>query len=459
MMKKLAILAACLTVAPSAGISVAGTVPLSGFELAQAPRPLVSGERVRVKKLARDMESAMQTLNQGGVAPFQDPAYIKKWQDSVARYRTAVQKFPQTDDPDVQAAAAKLAELENMVAFGINEAGKQQSQLGDVQKILATIEHNLRTHRAPQWLPPPFGYDEARNWLRIAATAQKTAKESLTELQRIAPTAHLPINRGTVQSGAPYDKQDLDRLLRFANSNLRDVDAALKQTTDALKTQFTAQNRELEYFRSLDPDNDAHRMNAFLKEGAEAEIYARLDKHLALAQSLTTYQRAFGKEPTAATTARVEEILALRKTYAANRLKAVGDSKLPEPKSTDAARIAIAEQILAEPSYEYGEHGPIVLTTPDVVEREKQVSRAEIKDVDVSLSGTVTLSGTETTWNYKWEEFKFATPVKETDSDDWYIWWITAKKYSSGWERTPIGQWVSGGATKGSLILRENFEN
>ncbi|MDA0339570.1 MAG: hypothetical protein O2910_06990, partial [Proteobacteria bacterium] len=67
------------------------------------------------------------------------------------------------------------------------------------------------------------------------------------------------------------------------------------------------------------------------------------------------------------------------------------------------------------------------------------------------------LSGTETTWTYKWREFKFATPIKETGSDNWHIWWITAKKYSSGAESTPIGRWISGGATKGSLILKDNF--
>lgn len=94
---------------------------------------------------------------------------------------------------------------------------------------------------------------------------------------------------------------------------------------------------------------------------------------------------------------------------------------------------------------------------PDIVEREKEVSRTEIRNVEFSLSGDITLSGTETTWHYRWEEFNFAAPVKEADSDDWYVWWITARKHASGWERTPIGRWVSGTAVKGDLILPENF--
>ncbi len=106
--------------------------------------------------------------------------------------------------------------------------------------------------------------------------------------------------------------------------------------------------------------------------------------------------------------------------------------------------------------YAFGTHGPVVLTTEKIISREKEVSRETIKDVDVSLSGTITMSGTRETWNYKWDEFKFATPIKD-DNGDWYVWWITAKKYQSGWEKTPIGYWISGGAVKGSLILPDNF--
>lgn len=440
-----------------AGPAQAETLSPRAVELAQATRPLVSGERVRVQKLARDMESTMQTIDQGGVAPFQDPAYVQKWQKAIEQYRTSLQKYPQVDDPDVQAAAAKLAELENMVAFGINKAAKQQTVLGDVQANLATIEKFLRENPAPQWLPAPFDDEEARQWLLTASRAKNIAQTSITEIQRIAPVAYLPLNPSTVQQGAPYDRQDLDRLLNWANDTIRKADEAVKQTASTLKFQFDSQHETLDYFRQLDPEDPSDRANAFLTEGVEEGIYSRLDDELAFARSVVAYQRAFGNEPAAHTVARVEEIEGLRRTYAENRLKALGDSKLPEPKSEDEARIAIAQQVLANPSYEFGQHGPIVLTTKDVVEREKQVSRAEIKDVDVSLSGTVTLSGTETSWHYKWQEFKFATPLKETENDDWYIWWITAKNFSSGGERTPIGEWVSGAATQGDLILEENF--
>lgn len=437
--------------------SAVSSSPSDTLIMAQAERPLVSGERVRLQKMIRDMDSAMQTLRQGGAQPFQDPAYLQKWQQSLARYENQMQRYPQANDPDVQAATAKLNEYRQLIAGFQQQGSAQTDSLGDVQGQLAAIESALRQHRAPAWLPAPFSEDEARQWVNIAATAKQTALQAQRQLQTIAAKAHLPANPGTVQQGAPYDKNDVNRLSRFAASIVTDVDAAVAQTQQNLKTRFDAQDRELEYYRKLDPTVEQDRLNAYLAEDAEARIFTELDRQSAVARSLANYQLAFGQTVHPTIQGRIDEIAQLRTRYAEDRLAALGDSRLPSPASDDAARLAIAERILSEPDYAFGEHGPIVLTTPEVVEREKQVSRAEIKDVDFSISGDITFSGTETTWQYRWQEFKFATPIKDTETGNWHIWWITAKNYSSGWERTPIGQWVSGAAVKGSLIPQENF--
>lgn len=420
-------------------------------------RSLTSGERVRLQRMVRDMESAMQTIDAQGLASFQDEAYVQRWRDSIERYRNDLLRLPQDDDPDLQAATTKLAEFEAVVAFGAREGARQAAELGDVQGTLAGIERELRANRPPQWLPAPFDDDEALRWATTAANAKLGAQQAVEQLERIRGVAYLPRNPGTVGTGASYDIQDVDRLLNFADATVRAVDDALQETVANLGTQFNAQDRELEYYRRLDPENPSDRMNAFLQEGAQERIYGELDRQLAVTQSLAAWQRAFGAEPGEAIRARIEEIESLRGRYAAQRLQAIGDSRLPEPRSTDPDRLAIARAILAEPRYGFGEHGPVVLTTPEIIQRERQVSRAEIKSVDVSLSGNVTLEGTETTWHYRWDEFKFATPIREVESGDWHIWWITAKKFSSGWEGTPIGRWVSGAAIQGDLIPEQNF--
>ena len=131
-------------------------------------------------------------------------------------------------------------------------------------------------------------------------------------------------------------------------------------------------------------------------------------------------------------------------------------ARLPKPASKDKKRIKIAKEILATPKYGFGEHGPIVLTTKKIETKETKDKEFDVEDVDVSIHGDVTLSGTETTWTHKWDEFKFVTPIKDTDGM-WYMWTITAKKFESGYSTTPIGRWVSGKAVKGSQILEENF--
>jgi len=102
---------------------------------------------------------------------------------------------------------------------------------------------------------------------------------------------------------------------------------------------------------------------------------------------------------------------------------ALENFKLPKPKSKDKKRLKAAKAILETKKYGFGKYGPIVLTTEDIVPRERKDKEINVEDVD----------------------------------DDWYMWTITAKKFSSGGERTPIGKWVSGKAYKGSPILKKNF--
>ena len=325
------------------------------------------------------------------------------------------------------------------------------------QATLAETEASLHRLEPPTWLPAPFNDTEARAWVRHAADTKRSAQTAISRLDAISARVDLPLTRGTVQQGADYDKQDLGRLRQLANRIVRRVDEAVEQTNTNLGGMMQVQGSELEYFRNLDPENPSHRTNAYLGDGAQPRIYGQLDLHAARAESWAAWQRAFGREPTDNTRARIAEISNLRQRYAEQRAALIGQSRLPEPASSDAQRLEIARQILARPEYEFGEHGSIVLTSPDVTTHEREVSRAEIRELDISLSGEMTLTGTQTTWQYRWEEFRFATPIQDRASGDWHIWWITARKYSSGWDKTPIGKWVSGAAVKGDLIAERNI--
>lgn len=331
------------------------------------------------------------------------------------------------------------------------------SDFDTAQTALAGIEVDLHRLDPPGWLSAPFDDEQATAWVARSVSAKQTAQTALSRIDQIAASIDLPLTRGTVQQGAAYDRQDLGRLQRLAENIIRRVDEAVQQTNANLGGMMQIQGRELEYFRNLDPTKPNDRSNAYLADGAQERVYGQLDLHAARAESWAAWQRAFGKQPTPATRTRIDEIKSLRRSYAEQRQTLVGESRLPEPASTDASRLEIARRILAQPDYGFGRHGPIVLTTADITEHEREVSRAEIRELDVSLSGEITLSGTETTWQYRWEEFRFATPIRNADSGEWNIWWITARKYSSGWEKTPLDRWVSGAAVQGDLILEQNF--
>lgn len=442
------------------GTSNSQTTALSQAQAPQATagEQLVSGQRVRVKKLSTDINNVMNAIVVEGPSELQSGDRIGKYNKRLQQFADALGRYAAyNQDPDVKTAAGNYQQLVAKLGAEQKRAQAQMAELGDVQARIAGISDSLRSSPAPGPLYSPFLESEAKAWIAQLSLAKNNAIEKSTEINAISQIAYLPENRGLPEDGSPFDNKDLQRLLQTAEGLVGHVNESVSTTQNTLKERFDFQDKvELTHLREMDPNNEQHRANLYLKDGAEGEMLAQIDRQMALAQSVAAYQQAFGKTPTANTQARVDEISGLRKAYLADRLQLLGDSKLPTPASENAELMGIAKEILGNKKYAFGEHGPVVLTTPEIVTREKEVSRDTIKDVDISLSGDITFSGTRETWQYKWDEFKFATPLKD-DSGQWHIWWITVKKYASGWEKTPIGQWVSGSTVEGSLILPENF--
>ena len=425
--------------------------------MAANSRVITSGELVRVKKLRRDMVNVRDSIPGNGPSLFQDKATLDKYIKRFAQFTDAIKRYNDFEHPDVLGARDEYLALRKALSDEHKRAKQQTEAVGDVQTELRELEAKLQEKRAPKALTAPFSAQTAKLWVAAAVEAKKTAQAAAQRLPEISTTVRLEKNNpGTVQQGSPYDHQDINRLLRFAQGTVQKVDESRDTTLSNIKAQLGGLDNELDYFRQLDPNNDTHRMNAFLKEGAPEDIHSRLDAHLEVASSAAHFMAAFGKPPTAKVQSRMDEINQLKAQYDTQLEQAAGAYKLPEPSSNDTERLAIAKQIVEKPSYKFGTHGPIVLTTADTIDLEREESEEEFTDVDISLSGKITLTGTKTTWTYRWQEFKFATPLQDKGGN-WYVWWITARKFSSGGSRTPIGEWVSGKAVKGSLIREENF--
>ena len=436
-------------------IKVEKTNPTQSVTKSPVPKAtgkqLVSGQKVQVKKLIRDMKSVLGSITTEGPSDLQSMSIVKKYKGAIQKYINALNRYKEySGEPLIAEAVRTYKGLRTTLSSEYKRAQEQLAKLGNPAELMAVIDAKLQGKKAPKSLPAPFSNEEAQKWVNQIKSIKLTAKDVITEVQRISAATNLDL------TGGKYGVQRARSMLHWADKAVRDSDAAITSTTEQLNHQFQFQDEhELPYFRKLDPNNEKDRDNAFLQEGAEARIYARLDKQLAMSRSFAAFEKATSGVSDEKK-ARVDEVIALRKKYGEDRIKAVGVSKLPKAVSKYAKMLAIAKEVVEKPSYELGQHGPIMLTTKQIVTREQEVSRDTIKDVDISLSGDVTWSGTREIWNYKWQEFKFATPIKDTNGD-WYIWWITAKNYSSGASTTPLNEWVSGRTTKGSLILEENF--
>ena len=434
------------------GVMASPILPSTFAPEAQA-RDLVSGERVRVKKMTRDMKNVQDSIITTGPSHFQNATVVAKYKKRFEQFNQALTKYPQVNDPDVAAARAAYNALAKALTTEFARAKKQLAELGDAQARLKLIESNSRKYAVPKPLDLPFTPDEAKAWVKASSDARTVAEHNKKELAKIAPLAYLPKNRGTVQSGAPYDSDDVKRLSRWADKMYKSVQTGYKTMSDRLESKMAQIEEEVNRRWKDNPDSD--KRWTFLKADQIAQADKLFADGIAAAQSSIALESALNRS-----TERADELIAkiekAKADFAANQKIALDTSRLPKPESKNRKQMKIAKNILAIPRYEFGKHGPIVLTTKKITEHERKDSEVNFTDAEFHLSGDVTLKGTETIWTYKWKEFKFATPIQDDDGK-WFIWWITARNYSSGSSVTPMNQWISGKATKGNQILKKNF--
>ena len=422
--------------------------------VASAQQPLVSGQRVRVKKLARDIANVRKSIVTTGPSHFQSAAVIVKRKKRMQQFSDALARYPQVSDPDVIAARAEYKLLRVALSAEFKRASGQISKIGDVQKALKTIEINGRKYAVPKTLAIPFNEADAQAWVKASSEARSVAEHNIKQLAKIALNAYLPKNRGTVQSGAAYDSDDVKRLQRWANKMAGSVQGGYKSTARTLDSRMQQSSQAIGNRWQENPKSDKKWI--YIGEGKAEEAAAFYIKNLAIAKSSLYLEQALKRDAGQAS-ALIKTIETAKVNFAKNVKAALASSQLPKAKSKNKKMRKFAKQIMDTPRYKFGEFGTIVLTTEKITEHERKDSEIKIDDVEFMLGDTVKLKGTKTTWTYIWTEFNFATPIKDSESGEWYIWWITAKNYTSGSSITPLNSWISGKATKGNRILKSNF--
>lgn len=416
---------------------------------------MISQDRARIKKLARDIGSAAASLDQGGPKPFQDPAYVKKFVSASSGFHQSLQKysdFPQ--DPDVLQATAELEKLDGMILFGKEQAKSALQELGDVQTHLSNLQAQLHQRRPPATPTTPYTSEAISSWIEQAKIVRSSAVADFHQLEVIQAKAWLPSTRGTVEQGAAFDMQDVTRLLSGLQRDVKSLDDTLRQLEANLTVQVNGIGNTLEWFDALDPADSQTRETAFLGKGQEAEATQRLHQELKIIESAIALDTLLNRGTLPQRQSLLSRIQQTKTRYLAQRAKALELARMPQAASTSEELQQIAIKTLAKPSYGAGEILRLVINS-DKVTREKETSEIEIDEVDIRLSGDVQLSGTKTTTRYQWEQFQVATA--EPVADKYFIFYNTLKYFRAGATTTPLNRWLLSERIQGGEIPKKNI--
>ena len=395
---------------------------------------------MRVKKLIRDMQGVVASISGEGPSPFQDPEIVAQRKKSFDQHTAAIKRYPQKNDPDVMAMRAAYQQLGATLKQEFERSREQLKIVGNAFERLATIDNRDKEYPVPAALQPPFTQTDAQAWLAAGSKARTAAEFDMQQFKEIKTYAYLP--EQTVSGRmAQYSFRDIDRLSRNVQSRFNSVQAGYGTTHANIKR------------RLAELDNQVQAPSA----GHDLDTIQRhrqaLDDMVPVARSVVHLESVL-KRPTNDANTHVEALQQRRTSYDRELDALIDRVRMPEPKSPDATMLAIAEEVLKNPRYEFGAHGPIVLTSTGMTEREKQSSEIDFDKAEVS-GNTLKLSGTETTWTYRWREFHFMTALREPGTDLWRLHQITPKYFTSGGTNTPLNSWISGGVVATDLI-REN---
>ncbi len=432
----------------------ATSAPARPATASKAPQ-MISQDVARLKKLMRDIKSAIDTIDQAGVKPFQAPEVAAKYQASADRNREMLARYDTfASHPEVAAITEEMAVMDRMIAFGNSEAAKTLSELGDVQARLASINQLVRATALPS-LPDPLTSEALTAWIEETETIKTQSAALDPELRMIAERAYLPDSRGTVEQGAPYDMQNLDSMLHSMDRNLRKIDETLEQMALNQDAQASHVEELLEYVENLDPSTWKDQANAYLRDGASTEITARIDKQIGIIETAIAFNQVMKRDSLGQWQILLARAVTSKLTYQTGRQQALHLVRMPEEVDFDDDLDDIAKDVFSKPEYEVGDWERLVVSA-DKSHHESESSEVEFDKVDVRASGDIKLSGTQTTTFYEWEEFQVATA--EPVGDRYFIFYNTLSYSTRGASTTPLDRWVLSSRSKSVEIPLDNID-
>ena len=268
-------------------------------------RELVSGERVRVKKLIRDINNGIDNISGEGPSPFQDDEVVAQRKKVYQQYSEALKRYPQANDPDVIALRKAFKTLGDKLSAEFNRSREQLKIVGNAFQRLKIIDNRNNEYPVPAALQPPFTADQAKAWLDAGSKARTAAEFDMKQLQEIGQNAYLP--EQTVSGRmAEYSFRDIDRLAR-----------AVRGRFDAVQQSYVESNNNITS-RLAELDNQVQEPDAGNDSKTTDRHRNALDEMIEVALS-TVHLESVLNRPVDQAISRVESLKNRRVEYDQNR--------------------------------------------------------------------------------------------------------------------------------------------
>ena len=438
--------------------SAAAPVTSSSGSTSTTPKQMISQQKVRIVKIKRDVESVIDTIDKAGVKPFQDKKVVQKYQKSLDRFNQSISKYSEfTSVPSVVAASESISKMENMIAFGKQEAAKTLAKLGDVQSRLRTIYDASRKLKVPAQPSIPSKKGEVAKWLSELGHVRQTAIKIHPPLPEIFKIAYLPDTRFTVEQTGVFEISDVGNLDNSLRTIVAKVDESLKKFSANLDLNVKHVEKWLNSQDYSDFSSNQDRLNFISNQGNvdRENVYAR--ERLLLNEAIV-FSRQLKTKDLDERVALLKRIESGKKSYLAKLDKALKNARMPKPVSTDPALLEIARKALntsIQPGYaKVGEIKRLVITS-DKVHRANDVSNETFDRINVNSSGNITMTGTSITFHFEWDEFNVVSAEKVGGKH--YIFYNSFTYYTEGGRKTPLNRWVVSGRRQGAEIQEESI--
>ena len=447
------------TTTSSSSSTSAPTKKSSSSATSTAPKQIISQQKVRIKKLKRDVDSVIDTIDKAGVKPFQDKKVVQKYQKSLDRFKQSIGKYSDfATDSSVIAASESISKMEQFITFGKQKAAQDMAKLGDVQSRLRAIHQTTKKLKVPAEPPIPSKKGQVGQWLTELGNARQTAIKIYKPLPEIYKLAYLPDTRFTVEQTGIYEKSDVSRLDQSLRGIVAKVDESLKKFSVNLDLNVRHVEKWLNSQNYSDFSSNQDRLS-FLVNLGEVDPEKVYGREIQLLSEAIVFSRQLKTKDLDARVDLLKRVENGKGLYLAKIDKALKSARMPKAVSTDPALLKIARKALEtaiEPSdAKLGEIKRLVITSKKV-HRSSDVSNETFDRIDINSSGNLTMSGTSITYHFEWDEFSVVSAEKVGGKN--YIFYNAFTYYTEGGRKTPLNQWVVSSRSQGAEIQEDNID-